>query len=291
MTASGAGGTVARAYQTDFTIDGISLGGDAFYREVDALDANLSSYETKEYGTTGTFGLPVSENNNLNAAINYTNTELKLNADSSNVLRDFVNDNGDTYNLLKLTLGFSYSTLNNRILPDRGVSHRINGLISTPFLSDSLEFYKLSYEVSWFKGIYKDFILNLSGNIGYGDSYGDTTELPFFENFYAGGPRTVRGYEENTLGPRDDRNLPLGGDRRIVGNAEIILPVPFLEEYKGNVYGPDEDFDLGELRYSTGIGAIWISPFGAVSASIAMPLNDKSTDQIQNFQFTFGTAF
>ncbi len=169
-------------------------------------------------------------------------------------------------------------------------------------MSNSLEYYKISYDVSWFKDIYKDFIFSLSGNLGYGDSYSDTTELPFFENFYAGGPKTVRGFEENTLGPRDDRNRPIGGDTKIVGNAEIIVPVPFLEDYKktvrvtgfidaGNVYGSGEDVDLGEIRYSTGIGAVWLSPFGALSASIAMPLNDQATDDVQNFQFTFGTAF
>ncbi len=285
-----------------FTIDGISLGGDLFYREVDAFDANLSRYETKEYGSTATFGLPISETNRISAGINYTRTELVVSQSSAQVLQDFVRDNGSEYDLLKLNIGFSYNTLNSRFLPDSGTRHRISGLISTPFLGESLEFYKINYDVTWFKDLYKDFILNLSGNVGYGDSYGNTSDLPFFENFYAGGPKTVRGFEENTLGPRDDRNLPLGGDRRIVGNAEIILPVPFLSEYKnsvrvtgfidaGNVYGPDEDFSLDEIRYSSGIGAIYISPFGAISASFAIPLNDEPTDQIQNFQFTFGTAF
>lgn len=285
-----------------FTLDGISLGGDVFYREVNAFDANLSSYETKEYGSTATFGLPISENNRISAGINYTRTELIIQANSAQVLQDFVANNGSEYDLFKLSTAFVYNTLNNRFLPDSGTRHRISGLISAPFIGDSLEYYKVSYEVSWFKDIYKDFILNLGGNVGYGDSYGDTTDLPFFENFYAGGPRTVRGFEENTLGPRDARNLPLGGDRRVVGNAEIILPVPFLAEYKntvrvtgfidaGNVYGPGEDLDFGQLRYSTGIGAVYISPFGAISASIAVPLNDEPTDQIQNFQFTFGTAF
>ena len=126
--------------------------------------------------------------------------------------------------------------------------------------------------------------------------------MPFFENFYAGGPKTVRGYEENTLGPRDSADRPIGGDTRIVGNAEVILPVPFLSDFKksvrvtgfidaGNVYGPNEDVSLDELRYSTGVGAIWISPFGAVSISYAVPFGDESTDKIQNFQFTFGTSF
>ncbi len=113
---------------------------------------------------------------------------------------------------------------------------------------------------------------------------------------------SLRGYEENTLGPRDSTNRALGGDTRILYNAEIILPVPFLTSYKksirlttfvdgGNVFGTNEDVSFGEMRHSAGLSGIWISPFGAVSASIAMPFGDKSTDQIQNFQFSFGTSF
>ena len=143
--------------------------------------------------------------------------------------------------------------------------------------------------------------MTLGADIGYGDAYGDTTELPFFENFYVGGPRSIRGYKENTIGPRDSTGRPLGGSTKIVGNAEIILPFPFLRDFKqarvtgfldaGNVYGPDEDIEFDDIRYSSGLSAIWISPFGAISASYAVPFATKSTDQEQNFQFTFGTSF
>jgi outer membrane protein insertion porin family len=285
-----------------FTVDGISSGFNAFYRVTNAQDANLALFETKEYGGAFSLGIPVAENNSLLTSLEYTNTEIDLEPGSSTQIRDFITQNGDTYDILKLTAGFAYDTRNKRVLPDKGTYHRINTEVSMPSFGDAIEFYKIDYETKWFKNIYEDYILTLGADIGYGDSYGDTSELPFFENFYAGGPRTVRGYEENTLGPRDSTNRPLGGDTKIIGNAEIILPVPFLSDFKksvrvtgfidaGNVYGPDEDLELGDLRYSTGVSAIWVSPFGAVSASMALPFNDKSTDEIQNFQFTFGTSF
>jgi len=136
--------------------------------------------------------------------------------------------------------------------------------------------------------------------------------LPFFENFYAGGPRTVRGYEENTLGPKDTLGRALGGNFLMVGNAEVILPVPFFADVDsirisgffdmGNVYGLDmcyadnptcrnEGFDIADLRYSTGLSGIWLSPFGMLSVSVAAPINDQSGDRTQPFQFTFGTSF
>ncbi|MEE8513812.1 MAG: BamA/TamA family outer membrane protein, partial [Gammaproteobacteria bacterium] len=115
------------------------------------------------------------------------------------------------------------------------------------------------------------------------------------------GPRSVRGYEENTLGPRDSRDLPIGGNLKLVGNAEVIIPVPFLRDIKsirlsgfvdgGNVYNSQDNIDLGELRYAAGLGGIWISPFGVLSLSIAQPINDQPGDEIQQFQFTFGTTF
>ena len=173
---------------------------------------------------------------------------------------------------------------------------------SIPTFGNSLKYYKVDYQTKWFKDLYKDFVFSLSADLGYGDAYGETTELPFFENFFAGGPRTVRGFKTNTLGPLDSNRRPLGGDTKIIGRAELILPAPFLDEYKrsfrltgfidaGNVYGPGQKVDLGQIRYSTGIGAIWVSPFGVVQASIAMPLNKQTGDQTENFQFTFGASF
>ena len=285
-----------------FTDDGISRGFSVFYRSTDAQDANLALFETKEYGGSMSFGIPISENNTIGADISYTNTQLDLQSSTSVQLNDFIVQNGDSYDLLKVSLSFAYDSRNKTILPDKGALASIRTRVSVPSFGNSLEFYKIDLRTQWFKDIYKDFVLTLGADIGYGDSYGDTTELPFFENFYAGGPRTVRGYRENTLGPRDSSNRALGGDTKIVGNAEIILPVPFLSDFKksiritgfidaGNVYGPSESLELGDLRYSTGMSAIWISPFGAVSASIAQPINEQSTDQVQNFQFTFGTSF
>jgi outer membrane protein insertion porin family len=285
-----------------YTDDGISRGFNAFYRITDAQDANLALYETKEYGGAINFRIPVTENNSVGTEFSYSNTELSLLSGSSVQLSNFIAQNGDTYDLLKFSVGFAHDTRNKKVLPDKGALHSINTVMSIPSFGDSLEYYKVNFKTQWFTDIYEDYILTLGADLGYGDSYGDTTELPFFENFFAGGPRTVRGFEENTLGPRDSTNRPLGGDTKILGNAEIILPVPFLSDFKksvrvtgfvdaGNVYGPNEDLDLSEIRYSTGLSAIWISPFGAVSMSMALPLNEKSTDELQNFQFTFGTSF
>lgn len=285
-----------------FTVDGISQGFNLFYRDTNAVRANLAAYETRDVGGELNIGFPVSENNSIFAALKYRNTQIDLLSRSGAQIRNFVNQNGSEFDILSLSASFSYDTTNRRILPDKGTLHRIRVEGSIPTFGNSLKYYKVDYQTKWFKDIYRDFVFSLSADLGYGDAYDETTELPFFENFFAGGPRTVRGFKTNTLGPLDSNRRPLGGDTKIIGRAELILPAPFLDEYKrsfrltgfidaGNVYGPGQKIDLGQIRYSTGIGAIWVSPFGVVQASIAMPLNEKTGDQTENFQFTFGASF
>ena len=283
-----------------FTLDGIGNGFNLFYKETDAGDANLSSFNAKDAGADAGFSLPVSENNTVETSFRYQKTDIKLGTNPSTQLLSFTNAHGSEYDIFSWNFSFKFDTRNKAILPDKGTLHRVSSEVTIPVGSD-VEFYKLRYKTKWFKDLYEDYILTLGADLGYGDALGDTTELPFFENFYAGGPRSIRGYEDNTVGPVDNTSLSIGGSKRVVGNAEVILPVPFLSDVKqarvtgfldaGSVYGPDEDVNFDDLRYSTGISAIWVSPFGAISVSYAIPFAEKSTDQIQNFQFTFGTSF
>ncbi|MEE8321108.1 MAG: outer membrane protein assembly factor BamA [Gammaproteobacteria bacterium] len=284
-----------------YTVDGVSRGFDAFYRETDAGDANITVFDSTEYGGAVGFGLPVTEFNHVSVALEYARTEIDARSNVASQVTNFIAKQGDLFDILRLSSAFSYDTRNRHIFPDKGVWHRIMGEVALPGFGDSLEFFKLEYKTQWIHSVFQDYILSLRGQVGYGDGIFDTNELPFFENFYAGGPRTVRGYKDNTLGPLDSVGRPLGGNLKLVGNAEVILPVPYFKDVKsvrisgffdgGNVYGNDEDFDIGELRYSAGVSGIWISPFGQLSASFAIPIADQASDDTQTFQFTFGTNF
>ncbi len=284
-----------------WTINGISRGFSGFYRETQAIDANLTSYNSDSFGGGINFGIPLTEFNSFFTAFDYENTKIDTDENSAQVVRDFVAANGDRYDIFKLTGSFTYDTRNDAFFPDNGVLHSITAGVSLPLLSSSLEFYTVEYRTAVYFGFFEDYIFSLRGNFGYGDGYADTTELPFFENFYAGGTRSVRGYEDNTLGPQDEFDRPLGGNVKLVGNAELVLPVPFLKDNKslrisgffdaGNVYASNEDIDLGELRYTTGLSGIWVSPFGIISVSYGFPINDQPGDRTQPFQFTFGSTF
>lgn len=282
-----------------YTPQGISRGFDISYRETNAGRANVTRFDSKVLSGGINFGIPVTEYQFVNLGLAYEDTEI--NVDPSFIspqVQDFIAREGNQFNVLRFNTSFAYDTRNKALLPDSGVLHRVRAEAAIP--GGDLRYYKLDYETSWYYPLVEDYILALRGLVGYGSGYGGTRELPFFENFYAGGPRSVRGYKENTLGPRES-GTPSGGNFKVVGNAEIILPVPFLQDVKavrvaafvdmGNVYGKDEDIDVGQLRFSAGLSGIWLSPFGVLSVSIAQPFNKQPGDQTQPFQFTFGASF
>ncbi|PIE35215.1 MAG: outer membrane protein assembly factor BamA, partial [Gammaproteobacteria bacterium] len=143
------------------------------------------------------------------------------------------------------------------------------------------------------------FSANARVDAGYG--YDDQVNLPFFKRYYAGGVRTVRGYHNSSLGPRDEKNNAVGGDFRTLGGLEIIFPPPFVENPGatrfslftdfGNVFDQQDDFDVDEFRASYGIAFVWLSPVGPLTFSYANPYNDGENDETQHFQFTIGTIF
>ncbi len=282
-----------------YTIDGISRGFGMFYRETDADEANLSDYTTDSFGVNVSFGIPITEFERIYLNTEYENIELKPTISSPFEVFDFINQHGDSYDNIKLTGSWARDTRNKAIFADRGGLMRV--ALETTVPGSGLEYYKLNYRQSQFVPLTRNLTLSLNGELGYGDGFGDFEELPFFENFFAGGVRSVRGFEDNTLGPRDSNGNPIGGSFRVVGNAELIFPVPFFEDTKsfrmsaffdiGNVFEDFEDFDAGDLRYSAGLAGLWLSPLGPLSISLGYPINDESGDEIQNFQFTIGTFF
>ena len=282
-----------------WTDDGISRGFDAHYRKTNALDANLADYDLDQLGGGITFGVPISETNTVDFGLNYEHTEFIPGIDASTEVLAFERSSGGAFDTVSLTASWANDSRDSHLAPTRGKFSRLGAEVAVPGLD--LTYYKVTARHQRFFPLVREFILVLDGEVGYGDGYGDTEDLPLINNFFAGGIRTVRGFEGNTLGPRDSRGRPLGGSTRLIGNAEVILPVPFARDLRsfrlttfvdaGNVYGPGEDLDFGRLRYSAGVSAIWLSPLGPMTVSIAAPLNSESGDDTQPFQFTFGTSF
>jgi outer membrane protein insertion porin family len=287
-----------------WTIDGVSRGFSAFLRETDAEAANLSRYATDTYGGNINFGIPVTEFNTLRFSAGYQHTELKLTDRSPENIREFVDEQGSRFNAITLNGSFAHDTRNRAFFATSGMLSQIGAEVAVP--GADLQYYKVTYRHQWYLPLTRNFTFMFNGDVGYGDGYGKTGDLPFFEHFFAGGPRSVRGYSENTLGPRDRpvegaESRPFGGNLRTVGNLELIFPAPFQGDNQtlrisafidaGNVFGRGERFDAGELRMSAGLALMWFSPIGPLTFSLAQPFNDQPGDEIQRFQFSIGASF
>jgi outer membrane protein insertion porin family len=287
------------------TIDGISQGFNAYYRKTDADEANIARYTLDAFGGDFTYGIPISEENRIDLGFGYERTEIDL-PSTDRILRyeEFIDREGDSFDTVTLNAGWSSDSRNSAILPTSGIAQSVSAEVAIP--GPSLQFYKLRYKANAYKPLSDDLTFAIRGEFGYGDAYGDTNEFPFFENFYAGGIRSVRGFQANTLGVKertsDGDEEPVGGNLLVSGGAEIIFPVPFMDKSLksfrlsaftdfGNVYDVNQDFDAGLLRYSAGLSAIWISPFGAMTFSIAAPLKKEDGDETEAFQFSLGSTF
>ncbi|MCB1878979.1 MAG: outer membrane protein assembly factor BamA [Gammaproteobacteria bacterium] len=283
-----------------YTVDGISRGFNLSYRETDFSEVDTARYLIDSFVAGVTFGVPTSETDRLVFDLDIDSTKFKLGETASEELSKYQEENGKDTNSLLAGLSWSHDSRDSALLPTEGGYQRISGTVSVP--GSDLEYYTLEYVNKYYIPLSKTFTLGLEGNLGYGDSYGSTTKLPPWRNFFGGGRKTVRGFKDYSLGPRDSEDEPLGGNLKVIGNLEVLFPAPFKLMEKsvrlglfvdaGNVYDITEtSFDAGEFRYSTGISGFWLSPFGAFGISFGFPLNDEPDDETEIFQFAFGSAF
>ncbi|MBI5936836.1 MAG: outer membrane protein assembly factor BamA [Betaproteobacteria bacterium] len=297
-----------------FTPDGVSLGYDIYRRDQDTASlGGIAQYQTSTLGLGGRLGLPINELDSINLGAAIEQYTLDLSADSPNNFKKFATDfggdaTGVTTNSLRLDAGWARDSRNSLLYPTAGSYQRLYGELGTPI--GDLEYYKLNYQYQMYWPLSGNLTLMLNGEIGYGGGFGDKP-MPFFRNFYAGGNTSVRGFESGTLGPKalDSAGsaYAIGGDKRLVGNAELLFPLPGLGKDRsvrmslfmdaGAAFGPDDyqgrysSIAFGDIRYSGGVGFTWYSPFGPLKFSLAKPINAKDDDKTQAFQFQLGSVF
>jgi outer membrane protein insertion porin family len=280
-----------------YTVDGVSQGFDLYKRDTDASTLSVGAYVTKTLGGGLRFGYPLSESDSLIFGVSAESVKLQTFDTSPLSYLSFVSQFGNQYSYGSGSVGIASDTRDSAIQTTRGTVARTTFEIA----GGDLQFYRVNVAYQWFYPISRTMTLLLNGDAGYAHGFGNQ-EVPFFKNYYAGGPGSVRGYRPFSLGPQDALGNSLGGTRKIVGSAEVLFPVPGAQQDKslrlaafldaGQVFGPGEKASLSELRYALGVALAWTSPFGPLKLSIAQPLNDKpGFDRVQRLQFTFGTAF
>ncbi len=243
-----------------YTLDGVSRSIRLSYRQTNAARLNLANYIADVWGGTITFGIPMSEYDTVRIGVGYDNTVIITTPETPQSYLDFLEKNTDAFDVFKLSLSWNHDTRDRTVFATKGFVQTLSTDIAFP--NSKLNFYKVASRSRWFYPLTKKVTTSIEAEVNYGDSYGETTELPFFERFYAGGAQSVRGYRSSTLGPRENGRA-LGGDFRVVGTAELIFMPPFTEESStvrmslfwdvGNVFDDISYYNSAELRQSVGM--------------------------------------
>lgn len=258
-----------------WTVDGVSLGYNAFYRKTDydKLDVDVSSYSVNSLGAGVSIGYPISETSRLTYGLTVQRDEIDTGAYTVDEIFDFIEKEGDSFTNFKASIGWSESTLNKGVLANRGHSQSL--VLETTVPGSDLSFYKLDYRGQIFAPLTETYTMRFHTELGYGGAYGDTDRLPFYENYYAGGFNSVRGFKDSSLGPRSTPSVArdangnkidgpdskgrysdpdtdpqaFGGNILITGGAELLFPLPFVKDQRqlrtvlfydiGNVFDTD----------------------------------------------------
>jgi len=313
-----------------YTVDGISRGYSLFYRETDFARLALSDYNTDTYGARTSFGFPINNRERLSFSLEASETKMQVSRFAPLEIQDFIADLGEDFTEFTLGSQWTWTTLNRGLFATAGARQTLSLEATVP--GSELEYYRATYKAEKYFPISNngDWTFRLRGELGYGDGYNDTEELPFFQNFRAGGVGSVRGFSTNSLGPRGVRLLgedevtgpqygvdadSIGGNLLTEASMELVFPLPFIEDQRsmrsvlfldaGNVFDtncyalPDgsehpgciEGFDADELRVGTGVSLTWVTAIGPLTFTFARDLNSKTGDETEGFEFSLGQVF
>jgi outer membrane protein insertion porin family len=333
------------------TIDGLARTASLTYRDITQFTSASSDFSTKTLTAGLDYGYPITEYQNIRLGIALQAAELVtvLNSSAPQAI-DWVANNGKSYfreetlvddptglpigtfNIVgtkfktaELVTGWSFDSRNRTLFATRGTRHGLSLSYSVP--GSEVQYWVANYEYLQYVPLGRKLTLAFNAELGYGEDIGKTTALPPFRQFFGGGPDSVRGFQESRLGPKDDFGRPYGGNMKVVGRTELILPMPQKWQTSarvsafydiGNVFSTghvnfssrrdivtapnppvpiDYDFSFSELRRSTGIAVQWLAPLGLFRFSFAFPLNAKKDDpffypdETESFQFSIGQAF
>jgi len=282
-----------------FTVDGVSQGFDIYYRKTDTSTLAVGTFGSDSLGGGVRWGIPIAEDDYLNIGASVDRTTLTVDTNSPLRYQNYVTQFGAKSNTLLSTVGWQKDGRDSLLVTTKGVYRRAVLELSLP--GSTSTYVKATYQHQQFFPLDRKLTLALNGEVGLAKAYGNK-ELPFFKNFYAGGIGSVRGFDSNSLGPRDPAtDEALGGDKRLIGNAELLFPVPGMGRDNsmrlsaffdaGNVWGYDNKFSLSGMRYSAGVALAWNSPMGPLKFSYANPFNKNTNDKVQRLQFQMGSVF
>jgi outer membrane protein insertion porin family len=286
-------------YDPYFTEDGVSQTWSTYYRQSEGLNRFSSGFNLNVLGGNLTYGIPLSEYSTLRAGLGVEDTALTTFPNSSTNILEFAIANGTRYQTWETRTGLTRDTRNRTFFASRGMLNQFDLDVVMP--GSDLTYYRMNYRhQNYTPFVFKSFF-EFNGRVGLMEGYGSKDTPPPYENFLAGGTRSVRGYRESSLGPQEG-TLPIGGRVLTALQTELVLPMPWESDGKstrtslffdvGNVFAEPGDFRASELRQSAGLAFTWYTPFlGILDLSYGYPLDERPEDRVDRFQITFGSPF
>lgn len=304
------------------TDNGISIGYDLSYSKSDYDNTALANYESSRRAFSTYLGIPLNETDRMTVGLGLDSNRVNLfDGYSPSSYVNYQKALGHrTSHTWSVNTSYSHETRNAYWAPTAGGLQSLSLSVALP--GSTVQYWKAYYRGNHYWPIGGGFVLYVNGEVGYGKTYGDQTfkrsfgqfqagdklTYPFWENYFAGGVRDVRGFQDNTLGPRQQTGAsyyptPIGGSFKVLGTAQLFLPIPGLKDVKtarvslftdvGNVFKDYDTFDAGKLRASYGVSLQWQAPIGPLVISYAVPFRTQPGDNhyIERFQFTYGTNF
>jgi len=266
------------------TKDGVSLGYNAYFRETDYGEYNVANYLTNSNGIGIQYGWPISDTQRLNLSLTYDKTDISVGTQPAREIWDFVNAEGNIFETLNFQTQWQRVTLNRGMYPTDGASTAIS--LSATIPGSDLNYYRINLRQKFYQPLGGDFVFGFNGEIGYLSTFGDTKETPFFQNFFAGGPRSLRGFESNTLGPRSTEapcyefNYAEGSCPNLIDtDGDEIPDAPYFNPYANSAYNK---------RVSIG-GNVKIE--GSLQLIFRLPFIEDQRSMRSAFFFDFGNVF
>ncbi len=280
-----------------FTVDGVSLAVDAYYRTSRPINFLGDQYDLRTPGVSARFGVPFSEYDTVFMGLGWERTELGTSVGLPLAWLNYRAQYGNNADSITATVGWARDGRDNLLVPSRGRYQRV--LFEYSFAGE-VRYLKTNLQYQEYWSLPYRLTLGVNAEVGIGKGM-NGNPFPVFKNFYGGGLGTVRAFEQNSLGTVDPTGAYIGGARRFNMNTELYFPVPgsgndrtlriFAFVDAGNVWAEDEPTRWNTLRSSAGFGLSWISPMGPLKLSWGRPINVERNDRIQRFQFQIGTAF
>ena len=270
-----------------------------FTKSLDASNLDLSSYLIEENGVNLGYGIPISESSNINAEIRLS--DLKITCGAIFASSSYEQDQCSSSDSLDNNISISYvkNSLNDFYAPTDGMKSSIQLTSTTPLSDFKYTAFDMSYKD--YQPITNELTFNITSKLNIATGY-DGKELPFFKRYYSGGSSSVRGFDFNSLGAKYLNGAPKGGESSLLTTIAVIAPAEALgidqENIRlsafidtGSVNEKISQFELDQLRSSTGIALSWLTPIGPIGFNAAYPILKKDSDSTESFSFELGTTF